>query len=370
MNHSKHSWRAWKALGKLTRTVLPIVVGLGLLVLVIAWLAGSFETKIQPERKQLEERMLAGQETDEVHEVIKPYIEEALGTLRAASRTVISAKVLASIQEITVSAGDNVQQDDILLRLDDGELKARLSQAEQALTAAQATRLEAEENLKRNQTLWEKKAIAKALLDEATRKAQVARAEEARLEQGVEEAKVLLSYSVIRAPKSGRIVDRQAEPGDTARPGQPLLVLYDATSLRLEAPVLEHLAVRLTRGESVKVYVDALSRELDATVDEIVPQADAPSRSFLVKAGLPRSEDLYEGMFGRLRILAGERVHLCLATSAIQTIGQLEFVSVVREDDTLERRYIRTGRLGMPGRIEVLSGVRPGERVVLYGPRE
>ena len=115
------------------------------------------------------------------------------------------------------------------------------------------------------------------------------------------------------------------------------------------------------------MYVDAHKREYSATVDEIVPQADAPSRSFLVKASLPKSDDLYEGMFGRLLIPAGERRHLCLNTEALINVGQLEFVDVVLPDGNIERRLIKTGQLGTPGRQEVLSGVEAGERVLIHG---
>jgi RND family efflux transporter MFP subunit len=365
MSETKKTPLAVAAVWKAAKTVLPMVIGLGVLVLVIAWLAGAFEEKIQPERTDLVAATYAGQPTEIVHEVTKAYEEEALGTLKAASRTVVSSKVLAVIEEITVAAGAQVEADDMLVTLNDEEYQARLSQAEQALSAGVATRIEADENLKRQQALWERKAIAKAALDEANRRAQVARAEESRLQQAVEEAKISLAYTTLKAPKSGRVVDRQAEPGDMARPGVPLLTIYDATSLRVEAPVLEHLAVQLRVGQKLRVFVDAISREFEATIDEIVPQADAPSRSFLVKASLPKSTDLYEGMFARLQIPAGERVHLCLPTDALQTIGQLEFVYVVRDDGVVERRFVKTGRLGMPGRIEVLSGVQAGERVVL-----
>jgi len=144
-------------------------------------------------------------------------------------------------------------------------------------------------------------------------------------------------------------------------------VLYDPASLRLEVPVMENLAVRLQRGDSLTVRIDALERDVEAVVDEIVPQAEAASRSFLVKVALAPGEGLYEGMFGRLRIPSGVRRHLCLATAAIQTIGQLQFVDVVRPDGkTLERRFITTGRLGMPERVEVLSGVEAGDRVLLH----
>ncbi len=355
---------------RLVKSVVPLGVGLLGLVAVIAWLAGAFEEKIEPRREEMAVATLSGQPTDVVHEVTKDYIEEAVGTLKAASRTVVSAKILAAIEEITVVAGDQVEGGDLLIRLDNNELDARLRQAEQALAAAQATRAEAELNYDRIRRLIEANVETEAAFDEARRRLDVARAEVLRSEEANREARVLLAYTEITAPRAGRIVDRLAEPGDMARPGEPLLVLYDATSLRLEAPVLEHLAVQLRPGDQLAVYVDALGSEFDATIDEIVPQADAPSRSFLVKATVPRSEDLYEGMFGRLRIPAGTRRHLCLVVDAIREIGQLEMVDVVLPDGRLERRLIKTGRLGMPGRIEVLSGLKAGERVVLHGGPE
>jgi multidrug efflux pump subunit AcrA (membrane-fusion protein) len=122
----------------------------------------------------------------------------------------------------------------------------------------------------------------------------------------------------------------------------------------------------LHSGDKLNVYVDAIDQVFEATVDEIVPQADAPSRSFLVKASVPKSPDLYEGMFGRLQIPAGQRRHLCLATDAIVRVGQLEFVDVVLPSGEIERRLIKTGRMGMPKRQEVLSGLEADERVILH----
>jgi RND family efflux transporter MFP subunit len=344
-----------------------LAVGAGLLVLVgtIAWLSGMFETKVQPGWKERGAHQLSTQPTDVVHEVTKAYIEEAIGALKASSRTIVSAKLLATIDKMHVTAGDNVQAGEVLIELEGQELQARLDQALQALEAATATYQQAQKEFDRGKQLIEQNALSQSEFDRVIRDLQVARANESKARQAVSEAEVLLSYTKIVATKNGRIVDRFAEPGDVAKPGEPLLVLYDATSLRLEAPVSEQLAVKLRPGDKLKVYVDALNREFEAIIDEIVPQADAPSRSFLVKASLPRSDELYEGMFGRLRIPAGDRRHLCLATDAVVKIGQLEFVDVVLSDGILERRLIKTGHLGIPGRQEVLSGVDAGERVVL-----
>ncbi|TWT79855.1 Macrolide export protein MacA [Planctomycetes bacterium CA13] len=345
--------------------ILGIVVALACLVLTIAWLSGMFQEKVAPGWAATGVTKHTDEPTDVVHEIRKETIEEAIGTLKASSRTVVSSKLLATIDQISVTAGEEVTAGQKLIELDSKEYESRLNQAQLALEAATVHRAQAKRNFDRMNALMQQNAASPSDMEMATRDYDVAKAEENRARQAVSEAAVMLSYTNIMAAKNGRIVDRFAEPGDMAKPGEPILVLYDATSLRLEAPVMEHLAVKLNIGDQLKVYVDALDKEYDVTIDEIVPQADAPSRSFLVKASLPKANDLYEGMFGRLRIPSGERRHLCLADNAVVTVGQLEFVDVVLADGTIERRLIKSGQMGMPGRHEVLSGLKAGEQVVL-----
>ena len=94
--------------GILLQRVLPIGVGLGVLVLVIAWLAGVMEAKIEPARSPVAVRRIdpgGDYGIDAVREVTKQYIEEAVGTLKSAKRTEISARVLAPIDRILANAG-------------------------------------------------------------------------------------------------------------------------------------------------------------------------------------------------------------------------------------------------------------------------
>lgn len=193
-----------------------------------------------------------------------------------------------------------------------------------------------------------------------------AQAELARARRAVEEAETALSYAVIRAPLSGRVIDRVADPGDTARPGEPLLRLYDPEHLRLEANVRASLASRLARGQRLRARIDAIDLTTTVAVEEIVPLADPGSRSFLVKATLPASDNLYPGMFGRLLIESGTTTRFYVPAAAVERIGQLEFVRVAVDGRAL-RRMIRTGREDESGRVEVLAGLAPGEEVVL-GP--
>lgn len=359
------------AILRVLKPALGAIVGLALLLLVIAWMLGMLHEKIQPGQDDTisAKRQLTSEEidkyTDLVHEVSKEEIVEAVGTLRAENRTEISARVLAPIKKINARAGRMVRAGEVLVTLDDRALITQRSQVQAALVAAEAALRQAENDYRRNLQLLERKVISQSQMDQSTAHVEVARANLNAAREAVAEAEVMLSYAKITAPKSGVIVDRLAEPGDMARPGVPLLVLYDPTSLRLEVPVMEKQAIGIKVGDKLIIHIDALGRDFEGTVDEIVPEAQAATRSFLVKVALPKTPELYEGMSGRLMILAGLRNHLCLPTAAIERIGQLEFVDVVDEDGRLKRQYIQTGRRGMPGKIEVLSGLKAGERVLL-----
>jgi len=362
---------AWlSSLWRVLKAIVPLAAGLVVLVLVIAWLSGFFVEKIPAGTAPVAQRKLAPDTpTDMVHEVVKTYYEEAVGTLKAASRTEISSRVLAPIEKIHVRAGQAVRSGEVLIELDSRQLETQRSQAQANLAAAEAAYENAQTEYQRNQKAYAARAIPKQRLDESLRNLEVSRANLTHARQALAEAEVMLSYATITAPKAGVVVDRLAEEGDTAQPGVPLLVLYDPDSLRLEVPVMEDLASRIQVGQKLTVRIDALppeQREVEAVVDEIVPQAQSATRSVIVKCKVPRRPGMYEGMFGRLLVPAGKRRHLCLNVDAIERIGQLEFVDVVRPDGTLERRLIKTGRMGFPGRVEVLSGLKAGERVVLH----
>jgi membrane fusion protein, multidrug efflux system len=355
-------------IGSLVRTSSKVaggMISLAILALIIAWMSGMFRSKVVPDwtARDVDDRQDLAVEP--VHEVIKPVIEEAVGTLRAASRTMVSSRLLATVAEIRVVAGQEIQRGDVMIVLDAAEYDRRIEQAQQLLAAAESTLEFAETDFERAKRLIPQNAISQAEFDAASNRLLVSQAEKIRAQQMVAEAEVMLSYRVITAPKAGRIVDRFAELGDLVQPGSPLISMYDAASLRLETPISEQLATTLRVGQTLTVYIDAVDREVSATVREIVPQADAASRSFLVKSAIDPSPDLYEGMFGRLRIDGGQRRHLCLNADALIRIGQLEYVDVKLPTGHVERRLVRTGSLGMPGRVEVLSGVQSGELVLI-----
>jgi len=349
--------------------VVPFVIGVVVLVLVVFWLSGFFTERVAPAQIDAEPpRFDSAKETMEAVEVVvKPVIEEAVGTVKSRERTTISARVMSTITKIHVRAGDEVKAGDVLVELDKPALERQRSQSMAALQAAEAAFKQAEDDLNRAERLRQQQpgAISEQQFNEFRTRRDQAQANYEKAKQALAEIEVNISYCTIKSPRNGRIVDRLAEEGDTASPGVPLLTLYDPSSLRLEVPVIENLAAQLDIGSKVKVFIDALQREIEGVVDEKVPQADAATRTVLVKVSLPATPGLVEGMFGRLNIEAGQREHLCLNVAAIKRIGQLEFVEVVHKDGTKEQRLVQIGRFGRPGHVEVLSGLKAGERVAI-----
>jgi RND family efflux transporter MFP subunit len=357
-------------LGKTLRNAIGIGVSIVVLVAILAYMSGVFHPKVEPHEVAVKQPTPPpGATTDTVHAIVEMEKTSVVGTVRAERRTAVSSKIMATIEEITVSEGDKVQRSEVVVRLDDRDLQAKLEQARKAADAAQANFQRAEEDLKRFRALFEQKVIPRQQLDKAISEFRVAQAEQEKAEEAVNGAKVALSYAVIEAPTEGVVVDKRADEGDTATPGQPILSIYDPNALRLEAPVREALATQIKVGDQLTVHIDSLGLELEGRVDEIVPQARAETRTVLVKVAIPKRENLVEGMFGRLMIPTRQRQRYCVPLSAVQQVGQLRFVDVVTTDGTVQKRAVKLGEHSEFGRIEVISGLEDGETVLLHGPK-
>jgi len=356
---------------KAARQVGVIVIAAAAFCLILAYMSGGFHEKVTPEKLEPPRRTVGDQPTDIVHKIIQTERIEVTGSLRAERRTEVSARIMASIVEINARAGAHVAEGAVLVRLDDRDLRAQFEQAKQAEIAAEAGLQEAQSQFERLKSLLEQKVASRKEFEQAEANWKIAQANVRQAHEAKSGAETLLSYAVIKAPAGGIVVDKLADVGDTAAPGRPLLTIYDPAGLRLEAAVPEALASGLATGDVLEILLDSAdaNEPLEGAVEEIVPQADAASRSVLVKVKVPSGvPGLVEGGFGRILIPSRERVRLCLAQSAVREVGQLRFVDVVGENGIVERRLVTLGERSRLGRVEALSGVEADERVILYGP--
>jgi RND family efflux transporter MFP subunit len=342
------------------RLIVPITA-LAALALMIAWLAGAFRDKMAPGLTPAESTP-----APQAHAVVREDIEvrEAVpASIGARQATTISSRTLARITDISVRAGDTVATGQLLIQLERSDLESRLQQATERVRAVDARLIEARQSLTRARQLYEQKLIAAAQLDEAQANHDALTAELASARQAVREAEVSLSFTEIRSPIDGRVVERFAEPGDTASPGDKLLSLYNPKSMRIEAAVREKLALQLELGQALQVEIPATGSALPARIEELVPAADPGSRSFTVKAQVDYAGTLLPGMYARMLIPAGRERLLLVPADRVVVYGQLEIVWVAR-DGHVDRRFIRTGQEVRPGMLEVLSGLNEGDQVL------
>ena len=344
-----------------------IAAGVVVLAVLIAYMGGMLNFSAVKPGKASPPPPDVGQALTEAKAAVETWPEffEAVGTIRPRTETRIEAQVSAKVLQVKVRPGDMVDLGKLLVMLDDQQYEARLGQAKQELSAAKAALVLAQADYGRIKRLYERNAAPKQDLDRKTENLKRSQAMVIRAERAVEEAGLALGYTRIKAPEAGQITQRLIEPGDIALPGRTLLVLETGGAMRLEALVREGLIKKVRLGQELTVSIPSLGRDIIGRVEEIVPSADPQTRTFLVKAVLPKAEGLYSGMFGRLLIPAGEHQVVTAPKAAIARVGQLETV-LIKNGDGWTRSYVTTGRVS-GDRVEVLSGLKGGETLGLGG---
>jgi len=342
------------------KIMLPLLAIVALF-LMIAWMAGAFVDKIEPDTHAIELAVTDDAVAVQASEV--SIIEKVPASVEAAQATLISSRLLARIIAVSVRAGDSVNKGDLLLELENSDIRAQVQQAEAIIGANTARLNEARQNLGRVKELQAGGVMSVADLEKAQAIHDALFADLAGARQALEEAKTALAYTKILAPFDGRVVDRFAEPGDTAQPGMTLLALYNPLSLRVEAQVREEVALGLEVGQALQVEIPSMQKVVDAVVEERVPAADPGSRSFLVKAGVPFNASLLPGMYARLLIPAGRGTQLLIPSDRVVHVGQLDLVWVY-EDGQSYRRFVRIGQVYENGQVEILAGLAEDEWVL------
>ncbi len=348
------------------------ILGSAGVVLLLMMFAGVFTKKVSTVTDSSARQMAPGAQTATVRLVKRPRYESAVGSIEPIHQSSVASKIMAKVTEVNASAGQAVSVGDVLVRLDDEDLKSRLKQSEAAYEAAKASAEQARSNLKRAQQLVRGNAISQAEFEAAQTAVRTSEANLDQADRSVDEARVMLSYSTITAPMQGIIVDKQVQSGDTVSPGQTLLTVYDPSQMQLVANVRESFAMKLKIGQQVSAKLESMDYECSATVREVVPQAEAGSRSFQVKVTGPCPPGIYSGMFGRINLPLGEEEIMLIPSSAVQRVGQLRLVDVVDARDggpsMLTRRSVQLGR-SFGDDVEVLTGLRVGEQVVVGAAR-
>ena len=305
---------------------------------------------------------------------------EVPGTVKARTTAAVAARIAGTVKQLRVREGDRVRRGDLLAVLDAQENLANAAVAKAAIDEALRGTEEAISRKKlvdstfgRYQNLFNEQAISRQEFDtqisaKEVAEQGVARAE-ARLKQAKEASKsagAVAGYTRITAPISGVVISKQIDLGASVFPGQPLLTIEDESSYQLELSVPESTITKITRGSEVQVTLDALKLDFNSKINEIVPATDPSSRTFIAKIALAQ-KGLKSGMFGRGNINLGTKEKgILLPKQALQERGALISVWVVDKDNQARMRLVKIGKV-VGDKVEILSGISEGERVVVAG---
>ena len=301
----------------------------------------------------------------------------ALGTVTSLATVTIRTQISGYLIKVVFKEGDEVKKGDLLAEIDPRPYEAALAQQRGQLARDEATLKGAQVDLTRYQGLAAQNAVPHQTLD--TQVALVATDQgTVEADRGlVKAAEVNLAYTKIVSPLDGRVGLRQVDQGNYVTPGdanglvvitqiQPISVLFTIPEDNLQA-----ISKRLQAG--AKLPVTALNRAGSATLAQgtlttFDSQIDPTTGTIKLRGEFPNEgKTLYPNQFVNIRLLLDTHKDVVtMSTSGIQRGVPGTFVYLVQDDSTVTVRPVKLG-ITDGDRVEVLSGVQPGDRIVIDG---
>ena len=326
------------------------------------------------------------------------------GLLLADEAATLSVKIGGRLKTLSVDIGSVVKRGDVIAQVEPRDYELRLQQASAALSQARATvglPLEGTDD----QFDPEKTSAVKeanAVLNEATRNRDrvlklsrqgvlstsdldtveaaytialnryEAAGEEARTRQAVlaqrraefDLSKQQLNDTSLRSPFDGAIQSRLANVGEFLPAGSPVVRLVKTDPLRLRLEVSERDAAAVQLNQRVRLTAEGDTNIYTGTLTRVSPAIDEQTRMLLVEADVRNDGSLRPGLFSRAKIVTRENEEgIAVPEQALIVFAGIEKVVVVQEGKAVEK-IISTGRRG-PGWLEIVTGLKAGERVVI-----
>ena len=290
------------------------------------------------------------------------------GSLAPLSSATIKSKVSGVVQATTVQEGMAVSAGQVLARIDQADLRARLQQQQAQLDEAQARLAMATKNEGNSGALLAQKYISQNAYDSTQNSVELARASVKSAQAMVAIARIALEDGVIRAPIAGVISKRHVQAGEKLAPDMPVFSIVNLSELTLEAQVPASEIPRVRVGQDVRFRVDGYQqREFTGKVARINPSTEAGSRALLVYIAV-RNDDaaLRAGMFAKGAIVTDRA-----------EVAPVVPLAALRDDNGRQVVYRITGgkvvaqpvTLGLrnddDGTAQVLAGLEDGARVII-----
>lgn len=312
-----------------------------------------------------------------VERVDLPVHYNALGTVTAFNTVVVRSRVDGELIKVLFEEGQRVKAGDLLAVIDPRSYRVALDEAEGTLQQNQAQLRNAEIDLQRYRDLFAEDSIARQTLDTQQALVNQYRGTLKANQASVDQAKLNLQFSQVRAPIGGRLGLRQVDVGNQISTGdtaglvvitqvQPINVVFS-----LPEPQLPLIRQQLTSGKPLPVEAFDRNQQMalaSGALASIDNQIDITTGTLKLKARFDNNDEaLFPNQFVNVRLLAQTLPQvLVISANAVQRGSQGSFVYVLDGDNRVSMRTVTLG-VTAEERLQVLSGLEAGERVVTEG---
>jgi multidrug efflux system membrane fusion protein len=341
-----------------------IIVGL-LLVLLVGALVGfnAFRSRMIAQFFANNKPPPATVTIAEAKSEVIPNLLTAVGDLAAVHQVNVTSDLSGRITDILFTAGSEVKAGSPLVQLFDGPEQGDLASFKAQATGAQLALDRAKQLAARQFGPQATADAAQATFDQAN--------------AGIAKTQAIISQKLVRAPFDGELGVRHVEVGQYLTAGTQIVSLTDLSTLYANFTVTEKDSAALKVGQTVRIAVDAYpGRTFESKINAIEPQIATDTRNIRVQATLANPEHILKpGMFATTTVVLPDKPAVVTVpeTAVDYTLyGDSVFlITEKKEDDgktslTSVRTFVRTGNR-INGRAEVLSGLKPGDRVIAVG---
>lgn len=291
------------------------------------------------------------------------------GVIQAVKQATVAAQTSGRIVSMLVKAGDRVRAGQLLASIDDGETQSGVQRSQAQIAQAQAQWTIAKANFERTRDLLRQGFVSTAAMDsaEAQLKSAVAARDQANAE--AKQANLAQGFTRVTAPFDAWVQQTQAEAGDLAMPGKPLLTLFAPAPLRAVAQVPVSRASQIGANSQIEVQIpraDGQPQWVQPLQTTRVPSADAVSQTIEWRLDLPAalSQNLLPGQQIRVRFAAGAKARLMVPAPAVLRRGELTAVYVATGKSFVLKAVRLGAEHGSQG-FEVLAGLNAKDQVAL-----
>ena len=259
------------------------------------------------------------------------------GSLRAVNSAFVKARIAGELQGLVLREGDAVRAGQVVARVDPIEGQARMKQVQEQADAARAQIDIAERQYNNNKALVEQGFISRSALDTSQATLAAAQATHKAAVATVDMARKALDDTVLRAPISGIVAQRLAQPGERVAIDGRVIEIVDLGRLEMEATLSAADSVDVRVGQAARLQVEGSPKPVAARVARINPSAQAGSRSVLAYLTIDDTSGLRQGLFAQGTVATGSASGVAVPLSAVRVDKPAPYVQVVENNRVLHK---------------------------------